>query len=155
MRAFYSFSAIACPANSHYNPCTSACPATCTDPLASNNCSKPCVEGCECNDGFVISGAQCVSMSNCGCLQNDKYYEVCSITYFRGFILHLIIWSLTWTVLTSFYFVFSYRKEKLFGKQTVQANVYVLEMGLCFAIQTHAKQMKFARCRMDSWGVIH
>lgn len=92
---------------------------------------------------------------NCGCLQNDKYYEVCSITYFRGFILHLIIWSLTWTVLTSFYFVFSYRKEKLFGKQTVQANVYVLEMGLCFAIQTHAKQMKFARCRMDSWGVIH
>uniref|UniRef100_G1N5Z2 VWFD domain-containing protein n=1 Tax=Meleagris gallopavo TaxID=9103 RepID=G1N5Z2_MELGA len=70
-----TFCPVACPANSHYNPCTNACPATCTDPLASNNCSKPCVEGCECNDGFVISGAQCVSMSNCGCLQNDKYYE--------------------------------------------------------------------------------
>ncbi|XP_032302492.1 IgGFc-binding protein-like [Coturnix japonica] len=70
-----TFCPFACPANSHYNPCTSACPATCTDPLAPNNCSKPCVEGCECNDGFVISGAQCVSMSNCGCLQNDKYYE--------------------------------------------------------------------------------
>ncbi|KFQ64136.1 IgGFc-binding protein, partial [Phaethon lepturus] len=64
-----------CPPNSHYNPCTSACPATCIDPFASKNCSRPCVEGCECNNGFVISGAQCVSMSNCGCLQNGKYYE--------------------------------------------------------------------------------
>ncbi|XP_064522324.1 uncharacterized protein LOC135419631 isoform X15 [Pseudopipra pipra] len=70
-----TFCPVACPPNSHYNPCTSACPATCTDPLASKNCSKPCVEGCECNNGFVISGGQCVSMSNCGCLQNDKYYE--------------------------------------------------------------------------------
>uniref|UniRef100_A0A8B9ECK2 VWFD domain-containing protein n=1 Tax=Anser cygnoides TaxID=8845 RepID=A0A8B9ECK2_ANSCY len=72
-----TFCPVACPPNSHYNPCTSACPATCTDPLASKNCSKPCVEGCECNNGFVISGGQCVSMNNCGCLLNDKYYEVC------------------------------------------------------------------------------
>uniref|UniRef100_A0A8C9NQR2 VWFD domain-containing protein n=1 Tax=Serinus canaria TaxID=9135 RepID=A0A8C9NQR2_SERCA len=64
-----------CPPNSHYNPCTSACPATCTDPLASQNCSRPCVEGCECNSGFVLSGEQCVSMSNCGCFQDGKYYE--------------------------------------------------------------------------------
>ncbi|XP_054031516.1 IgGFc-binding protein [Dryobates pubescens] len=71
-----TFCPIMCPPNSHYNPCTSACPATCTDPLASENCSKPCVEGCECNNGFVISGGQCVSTSNCGCLQNGKYYEV-------------------------------------------------------------------------------
>ncbi|XP_050164389.1 IgGFc-binding protein-like [Myiozetetes cayanensis] len=71
-----TFCPVACPPNSHYNPCTSACPATCTDPLASKNCSKPCVEGCECNNGFVISGGQCVSLSNCGCLQNGKYYEV-------------------------------------------------------------------------------
>ncbi|XP_040423240.1 IgGFc-binding protein-like [Cygnus olor] len=71
-----TFCPVACPPNSHYNPCTSACPATCTDPLASKNCSKPCVEGCECNNGFVISGGQCVSMNNCGCLLNDKYYEV-------------------------------------------------------------------------------
>ncbi|XP_068547551.1 IgGFc-binding protein-like isoform X5 [Anas acuta] len=70
-----TFCPVACPPNSHYNPCTSACPATCTDPLASKNCSKPCVEGCECNNGFVISGGQCVSMNNCGCLLNDKYYE--------------------------------------------------------------------------------
>ncbi|NXW35735.1 ZAN protein, partial [Phaetusa simplex] len=70
-----TFCPVACPPNSHYNPCTSACPATCTDTLASKNCSRPCVEGCECNSGFVISGGQCVSMSNCGCFQNGKYYE--------------------------------------------------------------------------------
>uniref|UniRef100_A0A8C6ZEA9 VWFD domain-containing protein n=1 Tax=Nothoprocta perdicaria TaxID=30464 RepID=A0A8C6ZEA9_NOTPE len=70
-----TFCPVACPSNSHYNPCTSACPATCLDPLAPKNCSRPCVEGCECNTGFVISGGQCVSMSNCGCLQNEKYYE--------------------------------------------------------------------------------
>ncbi|NXI88252.1 ZAN protein, partial [Rhipidura dahli] len=70
-----TFCPIACPPNSRYNPCTSACPATCTNPLASQNCSRPCVEGCECNSGFVLSGGQCVSMSNCGCLQNGKYYE--------------------------------------------------------------------------------
>ncbi|KAM6356993.1 IgGFc-binding protein-like [Alca torda] len=70
-----TFCPVACPPNSHYNPCSSACPATCTDPLASKNCSRPCVEGCECNSGFVISGGQCVSMSNCGCFQNGKYYE--------------------------------------------------------------------------------
>uniref|UniRef100_A0A8C6ITT7 Uncharacterized protein n=1 Tax=Melopsittacus undulatus TaxID=13146 RepID=A0A8C6ITT7_MELUD len=64
-----------CPPNSHYNPCTSACPATCVDPLASKNCSRPCIEGCECSNGFVISGGECVSMSNCGCLQNGRYYE--------------------------------------------------------------------------------
>uniref|UniRef100_A0A663DPL7 VWFD domain-containing protein n=1 Tax=Aquila chrysaetos chrysaetos TaxID=223781 RepID=A0A663DPL7_AQUCH len=73
-----TFCPVACPPNSRYNPCTSACPATCTDPLAPKNCSRPCLEGCECNNGFVISGGQCVSMSNCGCLQNGKYYQVCS-----------------------------------------------------------------------------
>ncbi|XP_010571424.1 PREDICTED: zonadhesin-like, partial [Haliaeetus leucocephalus] len=71
-----TFCPVACPPNSRYNPCTSACPGTCTDPLASKNCSRPCLEGCECNNGFVISGGQCVSMSDCGCLQNGKYYEV-------------------------------------------------------------------------------
>ncbi|NWS25159.1 ZAN protein, partial [Polioptila caerulea] len=70
-----TFCPVVCPPNSHYNPCTSACPATCTDPLAPQNCSRPCVEGCECNSGFVLSGGQCVSMSNCGCVQNGKYYE--------------------------------------------------------------------------------
>uniref|UniRef100_A0A7M4F1K5 VWFD domain-containing protein n=1 Tax=Crocodylus porosus TaxID=8502 RepID=A0A7M4F1K5_CROPO len=64
-----------CPGNSHYNPYTSACPATCFNPMAPSNCSKPCVEGCECNTGFVLSGEQCVPISDCGCLHQGKYYK--------------------------------------------------------------------------------
>nr|XP_014339402.1 PREDICTED: zonadhesin-like [Latimeria chalumnae] len=69
------YMSIACPSNSHYNACSNACPATCTDQLAPGSCSKPCIEGCECNDGFVLSGGTCVSMDNCGCFYNGKYYE--------------------------------------------------------------------------------
>uniref|UniRef100_UPI00398F2A05 IgGFc-binding protein-like isoform X1 n=2 Tax=Pristiophorus japonicus TaxID=55135 RepID=UPI00398F2A05 len=67
--------AISCPANSHYNACASACPATCTDRFASGNCSMPCVEDCACNEGFVLSGSSCVPVENCGCVHNKKYYE--------------------------------------------------------------------------------
>ncbi|XP_072113007.1 IgGFc-binding protein-like [Mobula birostris] len=70
-----TFCGIVCAANSHYNVCASACPATCTDRFASENCSKPCVEDCECNHGFVLSGSLCVSVENCGCTHKNKYYE--------------------------------------------------------------------------------
>ncbi|XP_066477683.1 IgGFc-binding protein-like [Tiliqua scincoides] len=70
-----TFCPLPCPANSHYNTCTNACPATCANPLAPRNCSKPCAEGCECNTGFALSGAECVSVADCGCLQEGKYYE--------------------------------------------------------------------------------
>ncbi|XP_041099861.1 zonadhesin-like, partial [Polyodon spathula] len=70
-----TFCQIPCPANSHYNVCSSACPATCTDQGAPENCSRPCVEGCECNRGFVLSGGKCVSLDACGCWHNGQYYE--------------------------------------------------------------------------------
>uniref|UniRef100_A0A8C5QCY7 TIL domain-containing protein n=1 Tax=Leptobrachium leishanense TaxID=445787 RepID=A0A8C5QCY7_9ANUR len=65
-----------CPANSHYNPCSSACPATCQDQKAPENCNRPCIEDCECANGFVLSGSNCVAPSNCGCSYNDKFYQV-------------------------------------------------------------------------------
>uniref|UniRef100_A0A8D2JLA8 VWFD domain-containing protein n=1 Tax=Varanus komodoensis TaxID=61221 RepID=A0A8D2JLA8_VARKO len=65
-----------CGANSHYNPCASACPATCPSLPAPANCSKPCVEDCECDPGFVLSGQRCVLPADCGCLAGDRYYEV-------------------------------------------------------------------------------
>ncbi|XP_078420741.1 IgGFc-binding protein-like [Cetorhinus maximus] len=67
---------VKCPKNSHYNACGSACPATCTDRFAPENCSKPCVEDCECNMDFVLSGSSCVPVEKCGCIYNNKYYEV-------------------------------------------------------------------------------
>lgn len=77
-----------------------------------------------------------MSTSNCGCLQNDKYYEVCSGIWIRG-LFHSS--SLPWTLLIGFHFVVCNRKEKLFGKQTVQDDAYAMEMGIWFAIQTDVK----------------
>ncbi|XP_069394027.1 IgGFc-binding protein isoform X1 [Paralichthys olivaceus] len=62
-----------CPANSHYELCGNACPATCSDPNAASKCKRPCVETCTCNDGFVLSGGQCVSVDQCGCTYKGRY----------------------------------------------------------------------------------
>ncbi|XP_035492191.1 IgGFc-binding protein [Scophthalmus maximus] len=65
-----------CPANSHYELCGNACPATCSDPNASSKCKRPCVETCTCNDGFVLSGGQCVPAAQCGCTYEGRYIPV-------------------------------------------------------------------------------
>ncbi|XP_069804640.1 IgGFc-binding protein-like [Dendropsophus ebraccatus] len=64
-----------CPANSHYEFCGNACPATCTDRTAPSRCTEDCVETCQCNDGFVLSGDKCVPISGCGCSYNGAYYQ--------------------------------------------------------------------------------
>ncbi|XP_041034737.1 IgGFc-binding protein-like isoform X2 [Carcharodon carcharias] len=69
-----TFCPLVCPSNSHYQPCTSACPATCLDPRPLP-CNLPCVEGCQCDRGFVQSGAQCVSRDQCGCAFNGSNYQ--------------------------------------------------------------------------------
>ncbi|KAM6967506.1 IgGFc-binding protein [Aplochiton taeniatus] len=56
-----------CPANSRYELCGSACPATCSDPVAPTKCKFGCVETCTCHQGFVLSGGQCVPAAQCGC----------------------------------------------------------------------------------------
>ncbi|XP_007941342.1 IgGFc-binding protein [Orycteropus afer afer] len=59
---------LSCPANSRYELCGPACPATCNSAAAPANCSAlPCVEGCVCLPGFVSSGGACVPASACGC----------------------------------------------------------------------------------------
>ncbi|XP_066289172.1 IgGFc-binding protein-like [Branchiostoma lanceolatum] len=66
-----------CPENSAYSSCTSACPATCTTPDAPDSCSRGCVEGCECAEGFVLSGLDCVPQEQCGCTDDEgRYYVV-------------------------------------------------------------------------------
>ncbi|KAM9852132.1 IgGFc-binding protein [Aulostomus maculatus] len=62
-----------CPANSHYELCGNACPATCSDPNSPSKCKRPCVETCTCDAGFVLSGGQCVSASQCGCTYEGRY----------------------------------------------------------------------------------
>ncbi|XP_063168377.1 alpha-tectorin-like [Candoia aspera] len=67
---------ITCPENSHYEVCSTACPASCLDSTAPLFCSEPCREGCPCNKGYILSGGACVPLSHCGCTLNNQYYEV-------------------------------------------------------------------------------
>ncbi|EGW06607.1 Alpha-tectorin [Cricetulus griseus] len=69
-------STVRCPSFSHYSVCTSSCPDTCSDLTASQNCATPCTEGCECNEGFVLSTSQCVPLHKCGCDFDGHYYTM-------------------------------------------------------------------------------
>ncbi|XP_019639652.1 PREDICTED: IgGFc-binding protein-like [Branchiostoma belcheri] len=63
-----------CPAHSHYDPCGSACPLTCTEPNP-RACVRICVESCVCDQGYILSGSVCVPRSSCGCSSNGNYYQ--------------------------------------------------------------------------------
>ncbi|XP_051780732.1 zonadhesin, like [Erpetoichthys calabaricus] len=66
-----------CPPGSHYSPCGVACPPSCTELDAPNSCDLPCVEGCVCDSGLVLSGYKCVPFKECGCVdQNNNYHPV-------------------------------------------------------------------------------
>uniref|UniRef100_A0A3Q2Z018 IgGFc-binding protein-like n=1 Tax=Hippocampus comes TaxID=109280 RepID=A0A3Q2Z018_HIPCM len=65
---------MACPINSHYEVCGSACQATCGNPDPSHNCGLPCLELCQCYRGYLLSNGKCVLPSECGCVQNGSYF---------------------------------------------------------------------------------
>ncbi|XP_074048627.1 IgGFc-binding protein-like [Macrotis lagotis] len=65
-----------CPAHSHYELCGPACPITCGSLSGPAGCQAGrCHEGCVCDPGFVLSGATCVPLGQCGCLLSGHYYE--------------------------------------------------------------------------------
>ncbi|XP_053123549.1 IgGFc-binding protein-like [Hemicordylus capensis] len=74
-----------CPANSHYKVCASNCPVTCHSLFNPELCTTKCREGCECNEGFVLSGDQCVPISQCGCVHQGFYYKSGESFYPNGF----------------------------------------------------------------------
>uniref|UniRef100_A0A8B9FBE5 VWFD domain-containing protein n=1 Tax=Amazona collaria TaxID=241587 RepID=A0A8B9FBE5_9PSIT len=63
-----------CPRHSHYELCGTSCPTTCRG-LATVCDSTPCTEGCFCDQGFVLSGDECVPVAECGCEHRDLYYK--------------------------------------------------------------------------------
>ncbi|XP_078603962.1 zonadhesin-like [Branchiostoma floridae x Branchiostoma japonicum] len=68
-----------CPANSHYSASASACPATCVNPNAPDNCNvfPEFGEGCVCDEGYRQSGQECVPDSQCGCIDvYENYYMI-------------------------------------------------------------------------------
>nr|KAF6491512.1 zonadhesin [Molossus molossus] len=68
------FCALDCPPNSTYTMCAKLCPDTCHSKFSGMSCQNRCVEGCECNPGFILSGLQCVPQSQCGCLDSTGRY---------------------------------------------------------------------------------
>ncbi|CAL8364796.1 unnamed protein product [Arctogadus glacialis] len=73
-----------CPLNGHYEICSAGCQKSCQNPESSYHCGAQCMEGCICNDGFVLSGNECVPSAQCGCLFNGKYYKYGQVFYPDG-----------------------------------------------------------------------
>uniref|UniRef100_A0A8C6J0V3 Uncharacterized protein n=1 Tax=Melopsittacus undulatus TaxID=13146 RepID=A0A8C6J0V3_MELUD len=69
-----TFCAPSCPLHSHYELCGTSCPTTCRG-LTSACTSTPCTEGCFCDRGYVLSGDDCVPVSDCGCEHRDRYHK--------------------------------------------------------------------------------
>ncbi|XP_074710546.1 IgGFc-binding protein-like [Strix uralensis] len=71
-----SFCGPSCPRHSHYELCGSSCPATCRGRTIPEDCASVlCTEGCFCDEGFVLSGDECVPAGECGCEHRDRYYK--------------------------------------------------------------------------------
>ncbi|XP_063772514.1 zonadhesin-like [Pseudophryne corroboree] len=66
---------IPCTANSTYKDCMNACPASCSNMASESECEAPCNEGCQCDDGFIFSGFECVPYKDCGCSYLNIYYK--------------------------------------------------------------------------------
>ncbi|XP_077978220.1 uncharacterized protein LOC144433736 [Glandiceps talaboti] len=70
-----NFCPMACQLYSHYSESTSACPDTCVLEIPSEDCPDPNGEDCECDEGFVMSGTECVLREKCGCLDENGGYH--------------------------------------------------------------------------------
>ncbi|CAH2272308.1 c-binding -like [Pelobates cultripes] len=76
-----TFCSLSCPPNSHYEECASDCPLTCNGLITLAGCDSTCSEGCVCDNGFVLSGALCTPLSQCGCVYNGAYYTLGETVY--------------------------------------------------------------------------
>ncbi|XP_074795133.1 IgGFc-binding protein-like [Natator depressus] len=65
-----------CQASRYYDFCGPACPATCANLSAPLLCTKPCVAGCFCREGYVLDAGVCVPVSQCGCTLKGQYHQL-------------------------------------------------------------------------------
>ncbi|XP_041082394.1 IgGFc-binding protein [Polyodon spathula] len=79
-----TFCPATCPRNSHYEVCATGCPATCHSLSSPKKCHLPCKEGCQCDNGFILSGDECVPIAECGCVYGEQYYKKCEVFYPKG-----------------------------------------------------------------------
>uniref|UniRef100_A0A3B3ZZ45 VWFD domain-containing protein n=1 Tax=Periophthalmus magnuspinnatus TaxID=409849 RepID=A0A3B3ZZ45_9GOBI len=59
----------------HFESQSTGCPATCVKPEIPDDCARASVESCACNEGYVLSGADCVPVHECGCNFEGFYYH--------------------------------------------------------------------------------
>uniref|UniRef100_A0A3P9CBA8 VWFD domain-containing protein n=1 Tax=Maylandia zebra TaxID=106582 RepID=A0A3P9CBA8_9CICH len=67
--------ALTCPSNSHYELCGTSCPSACPSLSFPFTCDTVCQEGCQCNNGFILNGDQCVPPTSCGCYHQGRYHQ--------------------------------------------------------------------------------
>ncbi|NXX56650.1 FCGBP protein, partial [Scopus umbretta] len=67
---------LSCPPDSHYELCTHTCDHTCASISAGTPCTSKCFEGCQCDEGFLFNGDECVPTGSCGCLYHGRYFQI-------------------------------------------------------------------------------
>ncbi|XP_078392309.1 IgGFc-binding protein-like, partial [Cetorhinus maximus] len=75
------FCPINCPKNAHYELCGPGCPATCYSLTSPQSCQAPCKESCQCDNGFILSGDQCLPLADCGCVHQGTYRKKGEVFY--------------------------------------------------------------------------
>uniref|UniRef100_A0A8C6S9C7 VWFD domain-containing protein n=1 Tax=Neogobius melanostomus TaxID=47308 RepID=A0A8C6S9C7_9GOBI len=66
---------IVCPDNSHFESQGTGCPVTCVNNDSLHDCALPSQESCICDEGYVLSGADCVPLQECGCSHEGYYFH--------------------------------------------------------------------------------
>ncbi|XP_030611107.1 IgGFc-binding protein [Archocentrus centrarchus] len=64
-----------CPSHSHYELCGTSCPSACPSLSFPFTCDTVCQEGCQCDNGFILNGDQCVPPTSCGCYYQGRYHQ--------------------------------------------------------------------------------
>ncbi|XP_072572002.1 IgGFc-binding protein-like [Paramormyrops kingsleyae] len=73
-----------CPKNSNYKLCSVGCPVTCANLPLATQCHMNCTEGCQCEEGYLLSGDACVPGIQCGCSFSGRYYKLREVFYDAG-----------------------------------------------------------------------
>ncbi|XP_076987983.1 IgGFc-binding protein [Tamandua tetradactyla] len=71
-----SFCRPRCPSHSHYSACTHSCQASCAALSGLTGCTTRCFEGCECDNGYLLSQGVCIPTRGCGCVHDGRYLPV-------------------------------------------------------------------------------
>ncbi|KAM4652255.1 IgGFc-binding protein-like [Discoglossus pictus] len=69
------FCAVQCPPNSKYTTCVNLCTSSCAALTDPHKCDDGCMEGCQCDDGYLFDGEHCIPTKECGCFENGRYYK--------------------------------------------------------------------------------